>query len=79
MGRTCGGPNEIELTAAVFTLPLSFRYVAINTLRARGLSALEGTRLEPFNLSLMGVNSISPAHLHVRTPHVGVPQYVQMG
>jgi len=27
---------------------------------------MEGTRREPFNLGLMGVNSISPAHLHVR-------------
>ena len=32
--------------------------------------AIEGTRPEPFNFTPIGVNSISPAHLHVRPTHI---------
>ena len=39
---------------------------------AVGTDAVGGTRREPFNSALTGVNSISPAHLHVRPVPWGV-------
>ena len=54
MGRTCGEPDEIELT------PM---WVELNDFAK---AYIAGTPRDPFNPTPTGVNSVSPAHLHVR-------------